>query len=101
MTLGNRIPIKLAVESFLKYRSKQHDIVGLAQGLSQAMSLLEGDIPKPVREAIVTAEAQIDSIRFGVNESREIAEVNKVWRELEEVFSRNGIMPEENGAPPD
>ena len=89
MTLRNRIPIKLVVEGFSKYRSKQHDIVGLAQALSQAMSLLEGDIPGPVREAIVQAEAEVDTIRFAVNEKREAIEVNKVWRELVKIFSRH------------
>lgn len=90
MILRKRIPIKLAIEGFQKYRKKQLDIVGLSQNLSKAMSLLEGDIPKPVRETIVWAEAQIDSIRFGVNERQEGAEVRKVWRELEEVIARNG-----------
>lgn len=91
MILRKRIPVKLAIEGFQKYRKKQIDIAGLAQNLSQAMSLLEGDIPKPIRETIVWAEAQIDSIRFGVNEQNETAEVGRVWRELEEVITRNDV----------
>ncbi|OGS00691.1 MAG: hypothetical protein A2V88_07380 [Elusimicrobia bacterium RBG_16_66_12] len=87
--LRKRVPVKLVIESFQQYRMKLIDIVGLAQNLSTAMSLLEGDIPKPVRDSIVWAEAQIDSIRFGINERKEPAEVAKVWRELEEVITRH------------
>lgn len=99
MNLRDRAPIRLAVEGFDKYRTKQHDIAGLAQALSQAMSLLEGDIPAPIREAIVQAEAHIDTIRFAVNEKRETEEVNKIWRDLEELLSRHGAIG--NSAPPD
>jgi hypothetical protein len=85
----DRLPVKLVIDGFQRYRERKLDISGLAQNLSKAISLLEGDIPKPLRDAIERAEAQVDSIRFGVNESREAAEVGKVWRELEEIINRS------------
>lgn len=89
MALTQRFPIKLAVDSFRKYRAKQLDIAGLEQSLSKAISLLEGDIPKDVQDAIRWADAEIDTVQFTLSGNRAREAVEKVWRELDEVIARN------------
>jgi len=89
MILRERPPIRLTLEAFAKYKGREADIAYLAAQLAAAMSLLEGDIPKPIREAIRWAEANVDSIRFGTHEQKEYDEVQRVWREVEEVIARH------------
>jgi hypothetical protein len=76
--LRERPLIKLTVEGFRKYRDRQADIAYLAANLSMAMSLLEGDIPKPIRDAIIWAEGKVDTIRFGFGEERQYDEVQSL-----------------------
>jgi hypothetical protein len=93
MTLRERAPIRIAIDSFQKFRRKQIDIEGLSHGIGQSCSLLENDIPKPIREALKRADSEIESIRFTINQADQPTEVAKLWRELEEVLARNGAPP--------
>jgi cysteine sulfinate desulfinase/cysteine desulfurase-like protein len=93
MTLRERAPIRTAIDCFQKYRRKQIDLEGLSQGIGQACSLLENDIPQPIREALARADSEIESIRFTINTADQPQEVGKLWRELEEVLARNGAPP--------
>jgi hypothetical protein len=53
---------------------------------------LEGDVPKEVHRALRQMEAQLEYIRFGVNEAREREEVEKVLQKLEAVLASHGAV---------
>ena len=89
MSIRKRAPLRITIEAFQNYRRKEIGIEGLSQGVGQAMSLLENDIPKPVRDAIEWADSEIETIRFTVGTKKQREEVGRLWRELEEVFSRH------------
>jgi len=50
-----------------QYRQGELPVEDLQQTLSAVMSALESDVPKPVRDALFEAEAQVDSARFTVD----------------------------------
>jgi hypothetical protein len=94
MSLHKRAPIRIAIESFQGYLQNRHNAEQLEHGLSKAASLLENDIPKPLRDIIERANNSMDTIRFATPEKEERAAVEKLWREFEEVVSRHGIQIE-------
>lgn len=94
MTLRKRAPIRITIETFQKYLRKEIDLEALEHGLSSAASLLENDIPKPVRDAIKWANNQTDDIRLLTPKNQTADKVREIWRELEEVFSRHGVTIE-------
>lgn len=94
MTLRNRAPIRLAIESFQKYLSKEFNAEQLEHGISKAASLLGNDIPKPIRDIIERTNNSMDTIRFATPETQERGAVESLWREFEEVLSRQGIPVE-------
>ncbi len=95
MSLRERAPIRIALEIFHAYRRKQVDIEKLSRGIGQACSLLENDIPAPIRDALKHADSEIESIRFTVNSVDQPSEVGRLWREFEEVLSRHGVLLEQ------
>lgn len=94
MTLRNRAPIKIAIESFQSYLNQAIDVERLELGISKAASLLENDIPKPIRDAIERTNNDMDAIRFATPEDQEREAVGRLWREFEEVLSRHGVVIE-------
>lgn len=94
MNLRKRAPIKITIETFQKYLRKEIDLDAYERGLSSAASLLENDIPKPVRDVIEWANNQTDDIRFLTPKNLAADKVKEIWRELEEVLSRHGVMIE-------
>lgn len=94
MTLRDRAPIRIAIDSFRNYLRKEIDVERLEHGLSRATSLLENDIPNPIRDAIERANNEMDVIRFATPENQVREAVEKLWREFEEVLSRHGVTIE-------
>jgi len=97
MILRKRAPVRIAIESFQGYLRKEIDIERLEQGISKAASLLENDIPKEIRDVIERANNRMDTIRFATPEHKEVDEVGKIWRELQEVIARHDSPSDENG----
>lgn len=84
--------LKIVKDSIHRFRIGQIDAVGLQQNLSAVISALEGDVPKEVSEAILKAEAWVDSIRFTVNESKQASEIEKVLCKLEAVLAQYNFL---------
>lgn len=95
MTLRNRAPVRIAIETFQKYMRKEIGLEALERGLSSASSLLENDIPEPIRDAIKWANNQTDDLRFLTPKDQLTETVQGIWRELEEVLSRHGVTIED------
>jgi hypothetical protein len=76
----------LVLESISRYQNSEYSLKDLQYDLSAIMSAMENDIPKKIRDAVRSAESQIDSIRFTVNESDQRAHVERVLNELESVM---------------
>lgn len=89
MDMRERPSIRFALESFQKYQRNEIDIAALENGLGNAASLLENDIPKPVRDAIEWAYNQVEHIGLVCPEDQEREKIASIWREVEEVISRN------------
>lgn len=81
--------VKIACESFARFRAKTLDIAGLQENLAAAASLLDGALPKPVRDSVEWAENEIEGIQFTVSSPKRPDEVDRVWREVEEVLARH------------
>ena len=81
--------IKMTCESFTRFRSKVLDIAGLQKNLATAASLLDGSLPKPVREIVEWAENEIEGVQFTTTKAQLPNEVDRVWREVEEVLARH------------
>lgn len=84
--------VKITYSSFADYRRKTLDISELQRNLSTARSLLDGSLPKQVRESIEWAENEIEGAQFTTGKSDQPAEVDRVWREVEEVLTRHGAV---------
>lgn len=93
MTMGANLKqhpaIKMTYESFSRFRGKTLDISGLQKNLASAVSLLDGALPKPVQETVKWAENEIEGVQFTVSKAQHVDEVDRVWREVEEVLARH------------
>lgn len=89
MNLKKHPAIRITWDSFAQYRAKTLDIAGLQQNLSTATSLLDGSLPKPVRDTVEWAENEIEGAQFSSARSDQPNEVDRVWREVEEILIRH------------
>jgi len=80
--------LKVILDATRRFRGGNENVEGLQKIMSATMSAIEGDVPKPVSEAIRRAEARIESLRFTVSNSNQSAEIVKVLSELEEIITR-------------
>lgn len=88
--ITNHPAIKMTCESFARYRTKTLDVAGLQANLATAAGLLDGSLPLPVRESVEWAENEIEGVQFTVKKSDQPDEVDRVWREVQEVLARHG-----------
>jgi hypothetical protein len=87
--LKNHPAVRIARDSFARFREGKIDAAGLQQNLSTALGLLDNSLPKAVQESISWAENEIEGVRFMTNAAEQPAEVDRVWREVQEVLARH------------
>jgi len=78
--------IRMLFDSHQRFRNQNLDIAGLQANISAVMSAIEGDVPKPIREAIFSLEAEVDSIRFTVSSSSQTSYVDEAFLKLEKLL---------------
>ena len=61
------------------------DIIGLAANIAAESGAIEGDVPKPVREAIERVVDKLDSIYWTTGDA---AQVDGVLNEAEDMIAR-------------
>lgn len=87
-TLREHPLMRVLLDSHQRFRDGKIDVAGLQQNVSAVMGAMEGDIPKTVRDAVFGVEAELDSIHFTVNETKQAAEVEKLFSELEHLITK-------------
>jgi hypothetical protein len=73
------------LESIRLFRAGELDIVGAGSSIAAEAGAIEGDVPKPVREAIERAVNNLDSIYWTTGDA---AAADRVLSEVEEVIAR-------------
>ena len=73
------------LESIRQFRAGELDIAGVCSNIAAEAGAIEGDVPKPVREAIERAEGELDSIYWTTGDA---AEADRVLGEVEDVIAR-------------
>ena len=73
------------LESIRQFRAGELDIVGVGRNIAAEGGAIEGDVPKPVREAIERVVDKLDSIYWTTGD---MAEVDRVLGEVEAVIAR-------------
>ncbi len=79
------LKLRLLFDAFNLYKKGDLSIEKLQQELSNTYSLLEGNIPSKIREAILKAEASVDSIRYTLEEPRQHEEIIKIINRVETI----------------
>lgn len=74
------------LQSFYQYLEGKMTIEGLQRNVGALEMALEGTIPKAVRDEVLRAESEIDTIRFSFAKEQQIHEVARVCQELEAVI---------------
>jgi hypothetical protein len=83
MNLRTHPLLARVLDAAVRYRQGELPVEALQQTLSAVMSALESDVPKPVRDALFEAEAQVDSARFTVDTPERPRAVASILDDLE------------------
>ncbi len=75
------------LDAAARYRQGELPVEALQQTLSAVMSAVESDVPKPVRDALFEAEAQVDSARFTVDRAERPSAVASILIDLENAIN--------------
>jgi hypothetical protein len=87
MKLKDKTHVRAVLDSISRYREGQLSLEALQDIFSTTMALMEGDIPKEIRNAVQKAESWVDSIRFTVNEVDQSSKVEDVLSGFEQLIS--------------
>jgi hypothetical protein len=83
MALGEHRLLSHVLTAINEYRVGSRSAENLQRELSGVMSAVESDVPKSVRDALVQAEARIDSARFTVDLEHQSTAIGKILDDLE------------------